>query len=101
MYTDTDGSQISVPTLQETFKVLLSIAHQWKSIAIILGIPHDEVKVVERENRDVVNDCLCAMLNKWLKQTNPKPCWKDLADAVEHLGDQAKAKEIRDTHLST
>lgn len=90
--------QISIPTLQEAFKVLLPIAYEWTNIGIILGIPHGQVEVIQQENRRV-NDCLRKMLNKWLSQTSPQPSWKDLAEAVELLGDHIKAKEIKDTYL--
>ena len=36
------------------------------------------------------------MLAEWLHQTNPSPSWEALAEALDSLGHQAKATEIRE-----
>lgn len=96
--TVTERSQIlAVPQLRDACKFLLPIASEWKTIAVLLGISQDQVEVIRQENTRV-NPCLCAMLSTWLKQIDPNPSWNSLAEAVECLGNQTVAKEIRDKY---
>ena len=48
-----------------------------------------------KNDEEGVDDRLREMLFEWLKQVDPPPSWKDLADAVDNV-DKQKAKEIRD-----
>ena len=41
-------------------------------------------------------DQLQAVTSKWLKQVNPPPTWKVLADAIEEI-DEQKAQELKCT----
>lgn len=71
------------------------MAHEWKNIATLLNVPLCLVEVIEYDYKKA-NDCLREMLKKWLEQTNPEPSWESLAEAVEVLGNQAIAKQIRE-----
>ena len=89
----------STPSLQEAFKILIPVASQWQSMAVLLGVPSNLVDVIRDENSRV-NDRLSSMLGRWLNQTDPAPSWNALAEAVTALGNQAKAKEIRDKYIA-
>ena len=39
------------------------------------------------------------MLSEWLKQVDPQPTWKQLADEVNNI-DPAKAQEIMIKHVN-
>ena len=76
------------------FRKLLPLAFHWKTIGTLLDIPQHVLNRIQRDESGV-NDCLRVMLSEWLKQVDPPPRWKDLADAVDDV-DKQKAKEIRD-----
>lgn len=76
------------------------MASEWQNIAALLELPSDRIKCIRQENCMVVNDCLRAMVTEWLQQTGANPSWNALAEAVESLGNQAIAEEIRDNHVS-
>ena len=72
---------------------MLSLSSQWKTIGGLLGIPKHVLDKIQSDEEGV-EDRLHEMLSQWLKQVDPPPTWKDLADAVNRV-DQQKAKEIR------
>ena len=76
------------------FRKLLPLASRWKTIATLLGIPPQVIDKIQI-NEEGVDDRLRVVLSEWLKQVDPPPRWKDLADAVDAI-DKQKAKEIRD-----
>lgn len=75
----------------------MEMASDWKIIATFLKIPNHIIDEIGIENRRV-RDCLREILAYWLKQVNPLPCWNDLAEAAERLGNHVKAKQIRDKY---
>ena len=84
------------PELRDAFMTLLPLAFQWKTIGIILRIPKHVLDKVQSDEEGI-NNCLQEMLSQWLKQVDPAPTWKDLANAVDVV-DQKKAKEIREQY---
>lgn len=97
LYTDADYSHKTLK-LSEVFKLLLPMASQWQEIAVLLEIPHFETEMIKQENARV-KGCLLAMVTKWFKQANPRPSWNMLAQAVEALGNQAMAEDIRKKYI--
>ena len=82
--------------MKNAFEILLRIADNWENIGTMLLVPGlEDIRTKERE---ASQNCLRAMLVKWLTLVDPPPTWKALADAVEKF-DPAKAKEIRDKYL--
>ena len=83
----------AIPKLKDVFKELLPQATEWKTIGTLLGIEEhilDKIKCDEEGARDRLQK----MLSEWLKQADPLPTWKELADAMEAV-DALKAKELR------
>ena len=75
--------------------MLLGIASDWKIIGGLLGVEGlDNIK----RDEEGVRQRLRAMLEKWLKQVDPKPTWQELVDAVENV-DATRAQEIRKLHM--
>ena len=85
----------SKPELEDVFKKLFHLAHEWKSIGILLGMEHDLLKDIEKEEHEV-DDCLSSMLSEWLKMANPPTTWKNVVDAVQVV-DSSAAQEIEKT----
>ena len=81
------------PQLKDAFRELLSLAADWKTIGVLLGLQRHTLARV-RADEDGVRNCLQEMLSEWLKQIDPPPTWAALADAVEAVN-EGKAQEIR------
>ena len=81
--------------------VLEPVVDRWKHIGLALRLDPDQVKRIERENRDL-EDCLTEVLTLWLKRNYNterfgEPSWEMLARAVGHRSggnDPALAREI-------
>ena len=74
----------SKPELKNVFKKLLHLAHEWKSIGILLGIKRTILENIKREEHGV-RDCLSSMLSEWLKMVDPSSTWKEIVDAVQEV----------------
>ena len=82
------------PKLRDAFRNLFELATHWISIGTLLGVEGHIIQRIKSED-DGIHEKLQEMLSEWLRQIDPAPTWKDLADVVERF-DFAKAKEIRD-----
>ena len=82
-------------TLPSAFKIILSLASEWKNVGLLLDIDIGTLNNIEHDYAKA-NDCLREMLCMWLKQIDPPPSWQMLADAVKRF-DPATAQKIRDT----
>ena len=85
--------------MKDAFRELHPIAAEWEIIGLLLEIPHHVLKAIEIDIKDI-HDCLQAMLVQWLKQSDPPPTWKNLADAVEEINESI-AEKIRTKYLVT
>ena len=79
--------------MKDVFRLLLPLASSWKNIGVLLGLSEDILDQINHDEQGVQN-CLRKTVSCWLKQVNPPPRWKDLADAVDNI-DPLKAQEIR------
>lgn len=79
--------------LSSAYKIVFSLASQWKNIGICLDIDKSALDKIEHDCKGV-NNCLQELLDIWLKQTDPLPSWQGLADAVETF-DPSTARKIR------
>ena len=85
-------------TLRDTLKLLFSSADEWQNIGVFLGLPAGVLQTIAKDNSRS-RDCLREMLGVWLKQTNPRPTWKALAEAVEPI-DPNLSKTITDEYVN-
>ena len=65
------------------------VTERWKHIGLALRLDPSELKKIERENRDNLEDCLTEVLTLWLKKAYNterfgEPSWELLARAVAH-----------------
>lgn len=84
-------------TLRNTLKLLFSSADEWQNIGVFLDLPAGVLQTIAKDNSRS-RDCLREMLGVWLKQTNPRPTWKALAEAVEPI-DPNLSKTITDKYV--
>ena len=89
------------PELRNLMRHLMPLASDWKNIGIFLELEHSELNTIQADYPNQSRNCLREMLNTWLKKFDPEPTWQAVAEAVELLGDQQKAKEIRDKFVMT
>ena len=82
------------PTLGDCLRILLPIAHDWKTIGTLLGVEHHSLEIIKSDNQSTSKDYLRVMLHQWLDRVSPPPTWEELAEAVEHT-DQTIAHKIR------
>ncbi|MCG8624677.1 MAG: death domain-containing protein [Proteobacteria bacterium] len=77
-------------------KFLLPVAKHWHNIGILLGIDPDlTLEQIEADYPDDCQQCVREMIKSWLKQVDPPPSWKDLAEAVREFN-PSLAKKIVD-----
>ena len=80
---------------------LIDVAHKWKRVGRALRLRPSTLNQIERNQHDV-EDCLSAMLEKWLQRsydvaTFGEPSWSLVVRAVSHPaggGDCALAQKI-------
>ena len=65
------------------------MAARWKSIGLALRLNSGQLKKIEKDNRDSVEDCLTEVLTLWLNKAYNterfgEPSWELLARAVAH-----------------
>ena len=68
--------------LSELSKCLSCIRHKWYEIGIALNISVATLEVIKCDHSLRTDECFIAMLNEWLTNGNPSPCWKVLAETL-------------------
>ena len=68
-------------------------SRNWHNIGVMLGLNSGLLGNIDDKYRGNPDDCLREMLSLWLKQVNPPPTRKALAEAVE-VYDPMLAKQI-------
>ena len=72
----------AIPNLFVMKKELLPVIERWKHIGLALKLVPSELRRIERENRDILEDCLTEVMTLWLKGNYGEPSWELLARAV-------------------
>lgn len=83
------------PTLQDLLKELYSIASEWENIGVFLGIDSSMLDIIKATENSKSQSCLREMLKVWIKRVNPPCSWSAIAEAVEFLGDEHLADQLR------
>ena len=86
----------SKPQLKDLMDALYhTVADKWEPIGIYLHLPMATLKVIAMEHQHDPHRCIIGMLEVWLKQVDPPPTWSAIIEAVEFLGEEQLAKELR------
>jgi hypothetical protein len=84
------------PELKDLLKELYTKASdKWEDIGILLGIDPGRLDAIKTAENHIPQSCLREMLKIWLKGVSPPPSWAAIAEAVELLGDQNLANQLR------
>ena len=81
-------------------KFLLSEAKHWHNIGILLAVPESTLEQIETDYPGDCQQCVREMIKSWLKQVDPPPSWKDLAQAVSTVNPNL-AKKITKSAISS
>ena len=76
-------------------KFLLPEAKHWHNIGIMLGVSETTLEQIEADYHGDCQQCVREMIKSWLKQIDPPPSWKDLAESVREFN-PSLAKKIVD-----
>jgi hypothetical protein len=80
------------------FNLTEKIAHKWRTIGELLGLPYSKLQILDHEYRYRFEECCRAVLKLWLD--NPPPqypaTWQGLIDLLEgsELGEVAAELRI-------
>ena len=90
---------LSKPRLKDLMDALYhKVADKWRMIGIYLKIPMGKLLgIAEKFQRDP-QICLVEMLETWLEQVDPPATWTAIIEAVEFLGEEQLAKELREQY---
>ena len=65
------------------------------NIGVLLDVDTGRLDAIKTAENHAPDDCLREMLMIWLKGVPPPSSWAAIADAVEVLGDQNLADQLR------
>ena len=82
-------------------KFLLPEAKNWQIIGTLLDVPEQILDRIEEDHSDNCLKCVRKMIKNWLKQVDPPPSWKDLADAVHNFNPSIAKKIMNCTENAT
>lgn len=66
-------------------KLLLPEAKNWQVIGSLLGVPETILDQIEADHPGNCQQCVRMMIKSWLKQVDPPPTWKGLAEAIDEV----------------
>jgi hypothetical protein len=75
-------NQQTKPKLSTCLKFLLPEARHWHNIGSLLEVSEQTLEQIEADCPFDCQQCIREMIKSWLKQVDPPPSWKDLAEAV-------------------
>lgn len=96
-----DSKQRARPTLPLVLRELLSkVASKWENIGVLLHniIDDGALSKIQADYRGDSGDCLREMLRVWLKKVDPPPSWNLIVDALECLGEEKLAQELKERY---
>ena len=79
------SGQLTISDLPQVFRAVFDARTKWYDIGLELKIDVGSLDAIEEDNPRDVQDCLRALLKKWLRRAQPnyKPTWGALMEALE------------------
>ena len=75
-----------------------TVADKWEHIGIYLHLPMAALKTIAAEHQQDSHKCLIGMFGVWLRRVDPPPTWTAIIDAVEFLGKEQLARQLREKY---
>ena len=76
------------------------MADKWENIGIYLHLPISTLRAISAEHQCDPHKCLIGMLEVWLKRKDPPPTWSTIIEAVEFLGEEQFARNLREKYCT-
>ena len=77
------SGQLTISDLPQVFVAVFDARTKWYDIGLVLKIDAGSLDAIEEDNPRDVQNCLRALLKKWLRRGQPKPTWGALREALE------------------
>ena len=74
---------LTINDLPQVIRAVLDARDEWYYIGLELKIDAGSLNAIRNDNRHSVQDCLLALLQKWLNNDEPKPTWGALKEALK------------------
>lgn len=81
-------------------ELVAEVAHLWKHIGDHIGVPGGSLDIVGSDHH-TSQDCLRAMFSIWLRRDDPSPTWSAVINAIESLGYQQLANDLRHKYIQS
>ena len=87
-----------------TFVVLLKelsgrLSSIWEDVGLCLGLSPESLDIIKRDNPSDSRSCFREMIKQWFRRVDPPPSWGAIIEAVDVLGREVLAKNLRDKFL--
>ena len=76
--------------------LLHTVAYKWKYLGIYLHLPMATLNTIATEHQYDDHKCLTEMLEVWLKRVGHFPFRSAIVEAMEFLGEEQLARELRE-----
>lgn len=87
-----------------TFNVLLkelstAVSSMWEDVGLCLGLSTGSLDTIKKDNPSDSKSCFREVIKLWFKRVDPPPSWAAIIEAVDVLGHEMLAKNLRDRFL--
>ena len=80
-------------------ELIKKVDSKWENLGILLEIESHRLESIKTEEHHNTQNCLREMLKTWLKMINPPPSWSAITNALECIGDEQLARNLRSKYL--
>ena len=87
-----------------TFVVLLKelsgkVSSRWEDIGLCLGLNPDSLDIIKADHPNNSKNCFREMIKLWWRRVDPSPSWTAIIEAVDAVGCDLLAKNLREKYL--
>ena len=80
-------------------ELLSKVSADWEDIGLVLGLGPGQVDIIKTDNPSDCQKCFREMIKVWFKQqVDPPPSWSALIEALDVLGHNSLAQNLRDKY---
>ena len=91
-------------TLEMSFTTVLrelspKVSADWKHVGLFLGLGLGRLNIIKADNPSDCQKCFSEMIKVWLEQqVDPPPSWSAMVEALDDLGQNSLAQNLRDKY---
>ena len=89
------GDKSAIPELKVLLRELRKVANEWEDIGIELDIEEGQLRQINADKGGDSKACLREMLRVWLSRVAPPSSWLAMAVALDTLGHQDIATQLK------